>query len=109
LEFPLSEITRPGSGPPGRPQGAPFALRLHQFLVTHLRLAAEEAWDYPLGLAKMQWAAYWEEEGGLQIYNWQDAEHDAFVAKCEAEEAEEAARSAAAPEPAKGPEEAVHA
>jgi hypothetical protein len=39
----------------------------------------------------MQWAAYWEEEGGLQVYNYQDAAHDEFVAKCEAEEAAAAA------------------
>lgn len=86
LEFRLSEIIRPGRAPRSRPPGAPFLLRLHQFLVTRLHKTEAEAWDYPLGLAKMQWAAYWEEEGGLQIYNWEDAEHDAFVAKMEAEE-----------------------
>lgn len=89
LDFPLSDIIRPGSGGSARPPGAPYLLRLHQFLVTVLRMSTTEAWDYPLGLAKMQWAAYWEDQGGLQVYNWQDAEHDAFVAKCEAEEAAE--------------------
>lgn len=86
IEFPLSDIVRSGSGPAARPPGAPFLLRLHQFLTIRLHQGEVEAWDYPLGLAKMQWAAYWEEEGGLQIYNFQDAEHDAFVATCEAEE-----------------------
>ena len=91
LEFPLSDIVRPGSGAPSRPPGSPFLLRLHQFLVIKLGLGQGAAWDYPLGLAKMQWAAYWEEEGGLQVYNYQDAAHDEFVAKCEAEEAAAAA------------------
>ena len=92
LEFPLSSIPRPSSGPLPRPPGSPFLLRLQQFLVVRLGLSQVEAWDYPLGLAKMQWASYWEEEGGLQIYNWQDCEHDAFVAKCEEEDAEEESR-----------------
>jgi hypothetical protein len=103
LEFPLSDIVRPGSGSGPRPPGTPFLLRLHQFLVIRMRMEEVEAWDYPLGLAKMQWAAYWEEEGGLQIYNWQDAEHDAFVEKCELEEAEIQRRDAKSAE-AQGPE-----
>jgi hypothetical protein len=104
LEFPLSEIIRSRSGPEPRPPGSPFLLRLHQFLVLKLGLSQAAAWDYPLGLAKMEWASYWEEEGGLQIYNWQDAAHDDYVAKCEAEDAAAAAtpESPAAPAPQGG-------
>ena len=86
IEFPLSDKPS-GRGPSPRMPGAPFLLRLHQFLVLKLNLTEAEAWDYPLGLATMQWACYWEEQGGLAIYNWHDSEHDALVAKMEAEEA----------------------
>ena len=99
LEFPLSPpIVQAGSGTPTRPPGSPFLIRLTVFLMTRLRISQAEAWKYPLALAKMQWAAYWEEEGGLQVYNWQDAEHDAFVAQCEAEDAA-AAQAAQSPKP----------
>lgn len=64
--------------------GAPFLLRVFQFLVIHLRKSEAEAWDYPLGLAKMQWAAYWEGQGGLEIYNRHDAQFDKFCAEQEA-------------------------
>jgi hypothetical protein len=94
LEFPLSDVLRHRSGPAARPPGSPFLLRLHQFLVVRLGLSQVAAWDYPLGLAKMQWASHWEEEGGLELYNHEDAEHDAFVAKCEAEDAAGAERGA---------------
>lgn len=87
LEFPLSEGLKPGRSTPRYP-GAPFLLRLYQFVAINLGVGHATAWDYPYGLAKMQWAAYWEQEGGLEIYNWVDAEHDTFVARMEAEEAE---------------------
>jgi hypothetical protein len=103
-EFPPSDLPRIRSGPAARPPGSPFLLRLHQFLVTTLHKSEAEAWDYPLGLAKMQWASYWEEQGGLDIYNASDAEHDAFVLKCEAEERAEIQRKGAEVAEAQGGE-----
>lgn len=64
--------------------GAPFLLRLYQFLVTHLGVSEAAAWDYPYGFAKMQWQTYWESEGGLDLYNAHEAEFDAYVAQQEA-------------------------
>lgn len=76
LEFPLSDTTKPGTGRPPRIPGAPFLIRLHQFKVTRYNLDQAEAWDYPLGLAKCEWATYWEQEQGLEIYNLTDQEYD---------------------------------
>lgn len=84
LEFPISRMPRPGVRTSGRMAGAPFLLRLHQFLVTRLGLNEAAAWDYPYGLAKMQWSAYWEAEGGLDLYNEHEEQFDAFVAAQEA-------------------------
>ena len=97
LEFPLSGITRPNSGPVKTPPGAPFLLRLQQFLMIKLGLAEAEAWDYPLGLAKMRWMSYWEEEGGIEIYNSFDADHDKFVAEMEAKASADAKSAPPAP------------
>jgi hypothetical protein len=85
LEFPLTERVRCGASP-GRPAGAPFLLRLHQFLVTRLNKSDSAAWDYPLGLAKMHWLAYWESEGGVTIYNSHDAQFDRYCAEEDAKE-----------------------
>ncbi len=52
--------------------------------MSHLRLTESQAWDYPLGLAKMRWACHWEQESGLDIYNAHDAVFDAFVREQEA-------------------------
>lgn len=82
-EFPLSEIASPDKQS-GRLPGAPFLLRLHMFAMEHLRLSESAAWDYPYGLAKMRWACYWEQQGGLDIYNDNEAEHDRFVREMEA-------------------------
>lgn len=60
-------------------------LSLQQWLMLTLRLTEAEAWDYPVGLAKMRWATYWEREGGLEICNEQEAEFDAAVARKMAE------------------------
>lgn len=84
LEFPLSDVAQPSRGPAPRAPGSPFVLRLHQWLMQHHRLTESEAWDYPLGLAKMRWACFWESEQGLDVYNAHDAEFDAFVAEQEA-------------------------
>jgi hypothetical protein len=84
LEFPLSDIPRPDGVSATRFPGTPFVLRLQQWLMTALKLSEAAAWDYPFGLAKMRWAAHWEEEGGLDIYGERDAQHDAFVSKMEA-------------------------
>jgi hypothetical protein len=81
LEFPLSEIGRPDRGPSPRTPGAPFILRLQQWLMRTLNLTEPAAWDYPLGLATMRWECHWEQEGGLDIYNWSESEHDRAVAE----------------------------
>jgi hypothetical protein len=83
LEFPISDILKPGQKT-GRLAGAPFLLRLNQFLQIHLRKSEAEAWDYPLGLAKMRMEAFYETEGAIDIYNQQDREFDDFVAEQEA-------------------------
>jgi hypothetical protein len=72
LELPISDNIRP-ERINNRDPGTPFILRLHQFLVLKFRLTESEAWDYPVGLAKMRWAAFWEQEGGLDVQNWFDA------------------------------------
>jgi hypothetical protein len=91
LEFPMSDIREPSKGKDAaRTPGAPFILRLNQFLITHCRKTEEQAWDYPVGLAKMRWAALWEQEGGLRLYNEENAKIDAMLsaateeAKCQA-------------------------
>jgi hypothetical protein len=73
--------------------GAPFLLRLHQFLIVHLRKSEAEAWDYPLGLAKMHWAAFWEGEGAIEVYNEHDAAFDRYCAEEDAKEAAAAAKA----------------
>jgi len=87
LELPLSQILKPDKTAPARLPGAPFVLRLQQWLMGQFGLSEAEAWDYPAGLAKMRWAAHWEQEGCLDVYNAHDAEFDAFVADQEAKEA----------------------
>jgi len=82
LEFKVSDMRQ--AGQPPRQPGAPFLLRLQQFLVVTMRLSEEQAWNYPYGLAKMQWSAFWEGEGGLALYNDHDAEFDRYVAEQEA-------------------------
>jgi hypothetical protein len=73
LEFPSSQIYQPGRAP-GRLPGAPFLLRVHQFLIAELELSHEEAWDYNFGLAKMQWHAFWEKEDACDIENAHEVE-----------------------------------
>ena len=84
LEPPLSQVAKPSQGPAPRLPGSPFLLRIHQWLMLHLRLTEAEAWDYPYGLAKFRWCAFWEQEQGLEVYNEHDAEFDRFVAEQEA-------------------------
>jgi hypothetical protein len=85
LEFPLSDVIKPGAAIPRSP-GTPFPLRLQQFLMVTLRLNENEAWDYPVGMAKCRWAAHWEEQAGLEVYNEDNAEMDRQIR--EASEAE---------------------
>ena len=85
LEFPPSEIQDPSRSGSTKVAGSPFALRLHHFLMFHLRLTEAEAWDYPLGLAKCRWGCYWEEYGGSSIYNEIEASADAYARKMDAE------------------------
>jgi hypothetical protein len=63
LEFPLSELAAGGNSTGSRWPGAPFLLRMHQFLMSHVGKTEADAWDYPFGLAKMRWFAFWESEG----------------------------------------------
>lgn len=81
LEFAPSEIIRPDRETSGRTLGAPFILRLQQWLMTHFRITESQAWDYPVGLAKMRWATHWEAEGCFEIKNAAEAEFDEFVAE----------------------------
>jgi hypothetical protein len=46
-----------------------------------LRMSETQAWDYPVGLAKMRWAAYWEEQAGLEVYNEDNAEMDRLASE----------------------------
>lgn len=64
---PLEEM--PLSCRPGRPAGAPFVLRLKQFLVMRLGLKEAEALDYPLCRAQWEWAAWGESEELAWIRN----------------------------------------
>lgn len=89
----------------GRPPGSPWILRLKNFVQFELRKTESEAWNYPYGRAQIEFAAYWEEKGGLKVYN---ANELAFMAECERLEAEhiaeEKAKAAAAAATTPGPE-----
>jgi hypothetical protein len=87
-EFPISDILDPTKGPSGRISGAPLLLRLHDFLAARFGMNDAAAWDHPLGLAKMRWAAYWEGEGGLEIANAQEEKFNQAVAEAERKGAE---------------------
>jgi hypothetical protein len=80
LEFPASEIIDPDSSA-SRSLGAPFVLRLQQWLMTHFHLTEAQAWDYPAGLAKMRWATHWESEGAFKIKNASESEFDQFISQ----------------------------
>lgn len=86
IEFPIAEAVSTSGAVESQPRtpGAPFLLRLQQFLMIQFRLSENQAWDYPLGMAKLRWCAFWEEQAGLKIYNREDAAHDAFVMEQEA-------------------------
>lgn len=81
LEFPIDDsLDTTESGGTSRTPGAPFLLRLHMFLTMRRGKSDAAAWDFPYGLAKMEWCSFWESETGrLKIYNHEDAEHDAMV------------------------------
>jgi hypothetical protein len=79
LELPASEIIRPDRDKCGRDAGAPFLLRLQQFLMIYLGKSESEAWDYPLGFAKMRWQTYWEQEGGFDVKNSKEVQMDEMI------------------------------
>ncbi len=82
LEFPISDLIRADLGTTStRHPGSPFILRLQQWLMTEFRLTEAQAWDYPVGLAKMRWACHWEQEGGLNIQNAAESEFDIKIAE----------------------------
>jgi hypothetical protein len=94
LEFPISQVARSDRGNARLP-GTPFILRLQQWLMSHFDLSEAAAWDYPVGLAKMRWAAHWEQEGGLDVYNAHEAEADASIAYWESQGGPGAMKAAA--------------
>jgi hypothetical protein len=79
LELPNSEIYVPTRDKSGREAGAPFLLRLQQFLMIHLRKNEADAWDFPLGLAKMRWQTYWEQEGGCDVKNAKEVQMEEMI------------------------------
>jgi hypothetical protein len=83
LEFP----DEPPDRKSGRPPGAPFLLRLHQWLILHFGKSEAQAWDYPFGLAKMRYAAWLESEGALHVKNENDIEFDLGYAEYEKQKA----------------------
>jgi hypothetical protein len=93
-EFRLSGVETPGEKK-SRCPGAPWLLRVQQWLVQHYGLTESEAWDYPIGLAVLRWQTYWEEQGGIEIYNYADAEFDHFVDEQERNAAAEVDQTAA--------------
>jgi hypothetical protein len=90
LEFPISDFTSAERDASGRWPGAPFLLRLHRFVMKMGKTEAE-AWDYPVGLAKMHWQAHYEAEGLLDIYNSHDEGFQQFAEQQDLEAAELAA------------------
>lgn len=62
-----------------RPPGSPFLVRLKNFLVEHNRLTQAQAWDYPLGLAMIERAAYFEEKECLEVENELDVRTREFA------------------------------
>lgn len=83
-EFEVSEFRGPESNTRTRSPGSPWILRLQQWLMTHLRLTEQQAWDYPYGLAKMRWACHWEQEGGINIKNDSEGEFERYAAEQDA-------------------------
>ena len=83
LEFPPSEVVSPGQES-GRAQGSPFLLRLQQFLMLEFRMSESAAWDYPYGLAKCRWAAYWEAQNSLAVKNADEVQFERYIAEQEA-------------------------
>jgi hypothetical protein len=69
---------------PGREPGAPFLLRLIQFLMFNLDLTEPEAMDYKLGLAQWHACAFWEAQGGLRIQNREEKQQEDFITTQEA-------------------------
>jgi hypothetical protein len=65
---PLEEIPN-HSRQPSPPSGAPFILRLEQFLIIRYRLTKDQALNHSFGLAQWHFAAWSESQGSLRIRN----------------------------------------
>jgi len=86
LQFRVSDQPRNDEySRPTRLPGAPYVLQLQQWLMLKLGLPEHQAWDYPFGYAKMRWQAYWEQEGGLDLYNEHESKFDRFIEEQEAQ------------------------
>lgn len=72
LTFPMEEM--PDAGAEFRYLGQPEMASLLNFLQITCRLTEEQAFDYPLGLARMRRLAWLESEGSARITNATDAE-----------------------------------
>ena len=77
LRFPCNPPKQSSDSAPSRYVGAPFLIRVHQFLVMNFRLTQNEAWDFPFGLAQMYHAAWLEQNNQSEIKNEQDIQVDA--------------------------------
>lgn len=73
LELPDEPASSSG---PQRTPGAPFLLRLHDFVMSRIGLTELAAWDYPFGLAKIRYAAWLESQGALNVKNEYDTAFD---------------------------------
>lgn len=83
LELPISDTVRV-TQTKGRPPGAPFILRLHNWMMMTFGMSEVEAWDYPLGLAKMRFVAHKETENLIDVKNESDESFDRYIAEQEA-------------------------
>lgn len=73
----------------GRAPGAPWVLRLYQFLTSVLKLSPGEAWDYRYGKAQFEWCSHWESEGSLKLWNSDDEQFEQW---CKEQDKLEAAK-----------------
>lgn len=76
-------LSVPSQGESSHRPGAPFILRLLQFLVFKKGMSEADAMDYPLGLAKWHYCAYWESEAGLRIKNEDDYKSERIMRRSE--------------------------
>jgi hypothetical protein len=80
LNGPSSPVTEPATtSDPVRPPGAPWLLRVRQFLQSKLGMSYSEAMDFPFAAAAWEYAAFYESEGGLKIQNDEDRDFLSWV------------------------------